>query len=105
MGALTRAEAIAADKTVYQGKPCRHGHGCDRRVENRSCVECGRIRNRAYIKGDPEANRVRRRRERANNPAGIQARHLAYDTAHRAEAVERTRQWRLTQKAKKALLP
>jgi len=59
LGASTRAEAVAAGLTTYfTGKPCKHGHIASRRVENRCCEECGRIRNREHIRGNPEANRV-----------------------------------------------
>jgi len=69
LGASTRAEAVAAGLTTYfTGKPCKHGHIASRRVENRCCEECGRIRNREHIRGNPEANRARSKRWKAANP-------------------------------------
>lgn len=42
-----RAAAIAAGRTRYHGRPCRHpGHGTERKTANGECVVCWRLRKR-----------------------------------------------------------
>jgi len=95
-------EAIAAGKTTYfNGKPCKHGHLCERRVENRTCAECGRIRNRAHIKANPEANRFRKRRRRKRNPDQVRKEKLKHSEKYRKYYAEKSRQWRDRNKARK----
>lgn len=48
-GLISRADAKGAGLTrFFTGVPCKHGHVCERRVNNTSCVECHRLtRNQA----------------------------------------------------------
>ena len=46
----SRKEAIEAKQTRYIGLPCVYGHGTLRYTANYDCVECRRIRKRAYKK-------------------------------------------------------
>jgi hypothetical protein len=41
-----RKDAIAAGQTRYHGRPCRHGHGTERKTANGGCVVCWRRRKR-----------------------------------------------------------
>lgn len=77
---VTRATAAAAGETRYfTGKPCKHGHLCQRRVIGAACVECADIRRnripganyarvRAWRALHPEARREEARRYRAKYP-------------------------------------
>jgi len=43
----TQSEALRQGVTYYfTGKPCKHGHVCERFAANKNCRECLRIRNR-----------------------------------------------------------
>lgn len=42
---MTRDEAIAAGLKTFSGRPCKHGHGSERYVRHRKCVECCRLRS------------------------------------------------------------
>lgn len=48
---MTRAEAIRSGKNRYfTGKPCKHGHVCERHTHNRVCVDCNNKSSRAWAK-------------------------------------------------------
>lgn len=43
MNIITRKGAIEKGLTrYYTGKPCKHGHVCERTTVNRSCISCHR---------------------------------------------------------------
>lgn len=47
MRIMTNREAQALKKNRYfTGKPCKHGHRCERYVGSCICIECGRQANR-----------------------------------------------------------
>jgi hypothetical protein len=48
-----RADAIAAGRKTYMGRPCRHGHSGLRFCVQSICVECARLRRgaRKYLRG------------------------------------------------------
>lgn len=46
----SRKEAIETGQTRYLGLPCKFGHGNLRHTKTHDCVECRRIRKRAYKK-------------------------------------------------------
>lgn len=43
---------------VYWGKPCKYGHNAPRRVSNRTCTECARLRTKEGMQ------RIRRARQK-----------------------------------------
>ena len=52
---LTRKAAIDAGSSRYfTGKPCSHGHVCERIVSSRKCVECNREYSRSRMAVDDE---------------------------------------------------
>lgn len=59
---ITRSQAKAGGMNRYfTGKPCKHGHFCERYVVRRLCVECALENARAYkAKMREEINRRRR---------------------------------------------
>ena len=49
----SRKEAMEKGVRFYKtGKPCPHGHNLPRRVDNRNCVECFRLRG--YYNNQPK---------------------------------------------------
>lgn len=52
---ITKAEAKARGlQRYFTGKPCKHGHVCERHVIHSNCVECGKIKSRNYFLKHPE---------------------------------------------------
>lgn len=45
-----REEAAAAGRIIYDGKPCRRGHGTARYVLSNVCVTCDREKAKAQYK-------------------------------------------------------
>lgn len=75
---MTRAEAIAAGKTRYHGKPCGSCGGTERVTSNWECCVC----KRARVAMDYQTHIVERRATRA-----------AYRAEHREEQRVRTAKW------------
>ena len=42
----------------YTGKPCKHGHICERYTGTFHCVECGKIRSKEYVDKHPERRKA-----------------------------------------------
>lgn len=40
-----RLEAAKRGETIYEGKPCKHGHGVKRYTSNGVCIECTALRS------------------------------------------------------------
>jgi hypothetical protein len=38
----------------YTGKPCKHGHICERFTKSMHCLECGKVRSKKYVQQNPE---------------------------------------------------
>ena len=76
-------------KRFFTGKPCKHGHVCERRVDSSECAECGRTRGRAYHRRPDVKERIQERvRAWAQRPE-VRERRRAYH--RRPEVKERKR--------------
>lgn len=78
-----RALAVqSGSKTYFTGRPCKHGHICDRNTVDASCVECrnvdrevrGRAQNREHMRQKrasmtPEERAIEQEKQRAANKA------------------------------------
>jgi len=54
---VTKAEAISNGYTrYYTGIPCKYGHICERITSDRGCVECKRVKTRAWLKQSRSTN-------------------------------------------------
>jgi hypothetical protein len=64
MEIITREEARAAGLTFYStGRPCEHGHACERYVSSGGCVECTRaLQQREYREQRAPFRRIARDR-------------------------------------------
>lgn len=61
METITRKEALEQGLPRYfTGKPCKHGHVCERIVRNWGCVECNKISHR---KNDAKYKGTQKRKE------------------------------------------
>lgn len=97
----TRREAAALGyRRYFTGKACIHGHVVPRRIENRSCEQCGRNKNSAYVRANPIDNRIRKARQRAANPEKIRAWKFYYCERNRRREADRVRRWILENKAR-----
>jgi hypothetical protein len=72
-------------KHYFTGKPCKHGHVCIRKIIDRSCIECNKIKQKKFAH---KANEwYHNNKERAK-----EAHHLYYEM-HKEELIERARRW------------
>lgn len=77
---ITRTQAIVQNLPQYfTGKPCRHGHLCNRYVADWRCVKCAVMHASTWSKANPEkiaatAKRVYARR--SNDPAFVARRRV-----------------------------
>ncbi len=63
--APTRSLALQIGATLYQGAPCRHGHGHGLRyASTRACVECRTDRNLIRTRSVRQRERIRKARQR-----------------------------------------
>jgi hypothetical protein len=110
---ITRAEAKKRGLTKYDtGKPCPHGHVCERWVSGGACVECQAIRRRnqqkrlceeepermkalkeAHYERRKEHIKARVRQYAQDNLEQVRQRAREYAAAHREEARMRTIEW------------
>jgi len=86
---VTRADAIAAGLTRYfTGRPCKHGHISERRID-RSCVQC----NSAAMRRWQAKNVERLRAYRAANKDRIAKTSAAWAKADPERDAAKTRRW------------
>lgn len=92
---INRSEAESLGlKFFFTGKPCKYGHIDQRRVDNRTCEECSRFRNKrdAWKKkkyAEENEERVRESKKR-------------WARKNRGHIVEKSRKWRLENKEEKS---
>jgi hypothetical protein len=100
---ITYSEGKAAGLLHYfTGRPCKHGHISKRKVSDRSCTECCRLRANVYYWNAPEKNHANCARYRASNPEKIKADKAAYRAQHRdkEKATQAAYRARTTEKRK-----
>jgi len=57
---LARDEAMKLGMKFFcTGRRCKHGHSAPRYTKTYMCLECRRMHERARIKANPEAHRVK----------------------------------------------
>lgn len=95
---MIRSEAIAAGRTIYDGRPCARCRGTKRYVANWACVPCNDRHARRSVDREPERRRdVSRnsaRRAYAADPEVFRAKSRDYYVANREECCHRARLWR-----------
>jgi len=68
MQIISRHDAIKLNLLHYfTGNPCRAGHTTQRRVKDRQCLECGKIRKRQFRKDNKESIRNYEKNRWINN--------------------------------------
>jgi len=79
MEIIKRKDALALGlKTYFTGKPCKWGHVSTRKITNKECSECSRIRNRQWLKDNPEKSRAKSNKLYVKHHEYIKARSLKY---------------------------
>ena len=94
MKIVTRAEALRQGlKLYFTGKPCKHGHICERRVSQHRCVECHKANSRRWAEDNLEANRSRAKSWARRNCSANRARAAQWvkDNRGRANATRAAR--------------
>jgi hypothetical protein len=72
----------------FTGKPCKHGHVCQRRVSDPGCLECSRIRvSTKYATPEGREASLARNRDYMRTPKGI-AHNRANAAAYRAKMLD-----------------
>ena len=95
---ISRAEAKAQGLLRYfNGKPCKHGHVCERRVANRQCLEC----HAAWHANNKELKSTTAAAWRANN----KERKVATDAAWAQTNPDKRRQREANRRARKCGVP
>lgn len=70
----SRATAIASGASHYDtGRPCKHGHHSRRRAPGGECLECVRVKLKAYRDANPGVAYAATKRYRLTNPDAIRA--------------------------------
>ena len=84
---------MAGLKTYCTGHECKRGHSAPRRVSDRGCVECERLKKAAAAPLKRDAERDRARRYRAANPEVARASTKAWRARNPTAATEARKRW------------
>ena len=87
MEVISRKIALAQNlKSYFTGKPCKHGHVCERSIDGH-CVICHRRTLAAAFQNTKDARKDKRleslRRWKLSNPAQARAHHKASETVRK----------------------
>jgi hypothetical protein len=83
-----RAKAIQEGRTTYfTGKPCKHGHVCERIVPGGNCIECKKLSTNIWESRNREVMRKRTRAWAKANPDKIKG----YKAKYRSKTLVTTR--------------
>ncbi len=90
-------------KRYFTGKPCKHGHLCERKVIGRSCVECNKKYNESdkhkeWYKNNKDHVRDQRHQYYENNKEIIIERSKQWHLENPERSTELKRNWRHTEK-------
>lgn len=84
-------EAVDSGQNKYfTGKPCKRGHVADRTTKGRSCVECIRMLNAAYVSANPDKFTNYKRKHYQQNPE----KHKGYREKYKAKRNAHSKKWR-----------
>ena len=76
--------------TIFTGKPCRRGHLSPRRADNHDCLECVRLRHKAWYLANREADLARKAEWVKKNRDKQQTTYVAYYAANREKFCEKS---------------
>ena len=92
---MKRAEAIQLKLDFYcTGKPCKHGHCCNRYTSTGACVECVRAQSSAWRQANPETYKKALRTWWENNKDVHNARVKDWQSRNPDKLREIDRAWR-----------
>lgn len=84
---ITRAGAKSIGlKRYFTGKPCKHGHICERITANGVCLECSKEIERRYVDGHRDAVRAKWSRWTRNNRDKQNEKQRKWEVAHPEQA-------------------
>lgn len=91
---ISRAEAKEQGlKRFFTGKQCQHGHVAERLICNGLCIECERIKSKAYYKKNSERIKASSKQWAAENADVKKAYHTAYYQANSDKLKQISRDW------------
>lgn len=83
---MERKEAKALELTHYNtGRPCKHGHVANRRVKDRVCSECERIKLSTQRLDNPELQKIKKQASYQRNKKHILAQKRDYRQANKGK--------------------
>jgi hypothetical protein len=86
------AKALGLDR-YNTGRPCKHGHVADRRVDNGTCIECLAARSAEWAKANRDEMSLHQRKYRLRNPDAIRERSKTYHEQNREARSKAMREW------------
>lgn len=91
---ISRKEAKTLGvKTYFTGKPCKHGHVCERSLKKRDCVECVKIKNKQWSTDNKEYSKRYKKQYRKNKAEHVLEQRQQYYKDHKEYINERNKQW------------
>jgi hypothetical protein len=89
---VSRQEALEQGLTRYfTGKPCKHGHVCERNVSNKSCHECSLIAGRKHDAANREKRCQKNKDWRERNSEKVKEKFKQYYQSNLEKERARTR--------------
>ncbi len=86
------AKALGLDR-YHTGKPCKHGHVADRRVDNGTCIECLAARSADWAKNNRDKMISSQRNYYSRNRDVVLSKAKAYHEQNRETRAKRFREW------------
>ena len=91
---ITRAQARALGRShYYTGKPCKYGHVSVRHVPTGTCLECGKMKSRAWRLTNPDKQSEQNRSRYLKNSERIKEQNSAWYAANKERAAAARRAW------------
>ena len=111
---ISRKDAIAQElKYFYTGKPCKHGHLCQRLTSSGNCILCSRVYSKRWAGKNPEAIKLKsrkyskqavehKRRSRLKDPEGERIKARDRYRKNREKIIGQVRAWQIANPGKKS---
>ena len=91
---MKRSDAIQLGLFFYRtGKPCKHGHVCDRYTKTSACVECVKKQSSAWRIANPDKHKAAVKKWWENNKPTHNARVKKWQSSHPDKVREMQRDW------------
>lgn len=79
----------------YTGKPCKHGHVCERQVTNGCCIECATQIRLRYRANNPDKVREANRSYKSSRPEWAREQNRKHYNKNKKQVLKRNREYAL----------